>query len=154
MKIFDFDTQFMKGKEHEKFLDSVFSKFVEIQEVEMDLQRKGIDRIFLYKDMACAVEYKGDRRASITGNAFIETISSSRTGSAGWARKTQADWIVYFLPQEMKAYIISVKEMKARLNDWWNTYPVGTAMNEGYYSQGILVPLTEIEKCSTIISCL
>ena len=153
MKIYDFDEHLIEGQEAEAFLDTVFSKFVEIQEVEIDLQRKGIDRIFLMNNMAVAVEYKADRKASITGNVFIEITSVSTTGAEGWARKTQADWIVYFLPQEMIAYLIPVKEMKKRLNDWWNSYPVGTAQNEGYHSQGILVPLTEIAIFSKIM-CL
>jgi len=153
MKIFDFDEQLVEGQEAEAFLDDVFSEFAEVKKVGMDLQRKGIDRAFRIDGKIITVDYKADRRATLTGNAFIETVSVSTNDTAGWARKTQADWIVYFLPQEMKAYVIPVKEMKKRLNDWWNTYPVGNAQNAGYYSQGLLVPLTEIASFSKIM-CL
>ena len=153
MKIFDFNEQLIEGQETERFLDSIFSKFVRIQDVEMDLQTKGVDRIFYWDDMAIAVEYKADRRATITGNAFIEIISVSHTNKAGWAKTTNADWIIYFLPQEMKAYVVRVKEMRQKLDEWLNTYPTGTAQNEEYQSIGILVPLTELEKCGKIM-CL
>jgi len=151
MKIFDFDEQLIEGKEAEDYLDIAFSEFAEVKEVGMDLQRKGIDRAFRLDGKIITVEYKADRRATMTGNAFIETVSVSTTFAEGWARKTQADWIVYFLPQELKAYLIPTKEMKKRLNDWRKTYPRGKAQNKGYHSEGLLVPLTEIETFSKII---
>ena len=154
MKIFDFDEQLVEGEEAEAFLDSEFSKFAEVKKVGMDLQRKGIDRAFRMGDKIITVEYKADRRATLTGNAFIETTSVSTTWAEGWAKKTQADWVIYFLPQEMLAYLIPVKEMKKRMNGangWRNTYPMRRAQNKGYYSEGLLVPLTEIETFSKVI---
>jgi len=151
MKIFDFEEQLVEGEEAEAYLDSEFSKFAEIKKVGMDLQKKGIDRAFRMDGKIITVEYKADRRATLTGNAFIETISVSTTFAEGWAKKTQADWIVYFLPQELKVYMFPVKEMRKRLNDWRKTYPTRKAQNKGYYSQGLLVPLTEIETFSKVI---
>jgi len=154
MKIYDFDEQLVEGQEAEAFLDIVFSKYIYVEEVSMYYQRKGIDRMFTDGEKIIAVEYKADRKASMTGNAFIETTSVSSTGEPGWARKTQADWIVYFLPQEMVAYLIPAKEMKARLSKWLNTYRIGKAYNQGYFSTGVLVPIEEIASFSKKISCL
>ena len=152
MKIFDFDEQLKEGQKHEEFLDSIFAKYVIVQKVGMELQHKGIDRVFKIGDKQIHVEYKADRRATITGNAFIETISVSKTGHEGWAYTSQADWILYFLPQEMKVYTIPRKEMQKRLSDWNNTYRVGLAKNKDYYSQGILVPLAEIATFSKVLN--
>ena len=154
MKIYDFNEQLIEGQEVEEFLDTAFSKFAIIEPVGMELQRKGIDRVFTMDERQLYIEYKADRKASMTGNAFIETTSVSTTGEAGWARKTQADWIVYFLPQEMVAYLIPAKEMKARLSKWLNTYRIGKAYNQGYFSTGVLVPIEEIASFSKKISCL
>jgi len=152
MKIFDFDEQLIEGEEAETFLDSMFSQFAEVKKVGMDLQRKGIDRAFRIGDKIITVEYKADRRATATGNAFIETISVSTTFAEGWAKKTQADWIIYLLPQELKVYIIPVKEMKKRMTAWRHTYPFGKAQNKGYHSEGLLVPLTEIATFSKVVN--
>lgn len=153
MKIFDFDEQLKEGQEHEEFLDMVFSRHVAVEPVSMEYQRKGVDRVFTNKDGAVRfVEYKADRKATITGNAFIETVSVSSTGAEGWAKKTIADVIIYFLPQEMKAYVINAQKMKKMIPEWSKQYRTGRAQNDGYYSEGLLIPLTELEKFGIIMN--
>jgi hypothetical protein len=38
-----------------------------------------------------------------TGNVFIETISSTKSGALGWMLKTQADYVIYDVPRYGKA---------------------------------------------------
>src|SRR5690606_37376681 len=93
LKQYDFQKQKGVGDAGESILDTYFiSLGYRVEEVNMAEQRKGIDRIVKKPDgEVIKLEYKTDALTAKTGNVFIETISSTKSGSLGWALKTQAD---------------------------------------------------------------
>lgn len=94
------------------------------------------------------LEYKTCDKAESTGNAFVEVLSAnySMTGvdpnaTPGWARKSRADFLVYLLWQPKIVMIASMPLIRVQLFSWALQFPMGWAMNEGYRTRGILVPL-------------
>lgn len=148
MVIHDWDEKYKEGLEGEKEIDDFFSKYFTIYEVERWQQRLGVDRTFELENWRFDVEYKSDKRASDTGNAFIETTSVITQSKEGWAEKTLSDIIVYYLPKDKIAYLIRTDLLKEKMKVWKAKYPLVKAQNFGYYSVGTLVPLKEIKKIS------
>jgi hypothetical protein len=135
---------------HESFLDTFFSTWYEIQKVDREQQRQGIDRIFARKDNGAIhrIEYKADTKASQTGNAFVETISVDTANKPGWAHSSQADFLIYYLPVDMLIYVIAFKDLRKCLPAW-QSFKSRKIPNRGYYTVGLLVPLDEFEKIAT-----
>src|SRR5690606_40524051 len=100
-------------------------------------QRKGIDRIVKKPDgEVIRLEYKTDALTAKTGNVFVETISSTKSGALGWALKTQADYVIYFVPDWEKALIISPKILREMIPIWIFQYHQKPVKNAGYFSYG------------------
>ena len=92
------------------------------------------------------VEYKSDRTAERTGNAFVETVSVDTANKPGWAHSSQADWLMYLVPGQCEAlYIIRMADLRQRLATWQATYQQRRIPNDGYHTVGLLVPLHEFE---------
>ena len=146
--MYKFDEQLSKGQAAEKKLDSLFSDTYVIQEAEMKDQRRGIDRFFVSRKLntALSVEYKTDWRAAKTGNAFVETVSVDTQNKPGWAKSSQADYLVYYVPDDELVYVMKMKKMREHLNEWMSRYPERKIPNQGYSTIGVLVPLKEFEK--------
>ncbi len=94
------------------------------------------------------LEYKTCDKAESTGNAFVEVLSANYSmdgvdprATPGWARKSRADVLVYLLWQPKIVMIASMPLVRVQLFSWALRYPLGWAMNEGYRTRGILVPL-------------
>lgn len=141
-----FVESFERGKYYERLLDKYFSCFGEIEKVSRADQRKGIDRVFRTWDGIHTVEYKADEQAGKTGNAFIETISVDSNSAEGWAMKSQADYLIYYIPDNGQAYLLTMKSIRERLPHWIATYKKAKGVNMGYSSHGRLVPLREIAR--------
>ena len=150
MTVHDFGESLSRGEGGEDLLDSFFSKWYDIKPATREEQRQGIDRHFTRLDTGdhSLVEYKTDWKASETGNAFIETVSVDTADKAGWAHTSKADWLVYFLPNSKVIYIAPFGKLREALPEWLATYPVRPAINRGYNTHGVLVPLAEFEKCT------
>ena len=121
--MYKFDEQLSKGQAAEKKLDSLFSDTYVIQEAEME-----------------------DWRAAKTGNAFVETVSVDTQNKPGWAKSSQADYLVYYVPDDELVYVMKMKKMREHLNEWMSRYPERKIPNQGYSTIGVLVPLKEFEK--------
>lgn len=149
LTVYDFAAQLHQGEQYEDDLDQFFSTWYNIQKVDREQQRQGIDRIFTRKDNGTAyrVEYKADSKASETGNAFIETISVDTTNKPGWAYSSLADYLIYYLPKDLLIYVIAFSELRKRLPRWCN-YRSRRIQNNGYCTVGLLVPLDEFERIS------
>lgn len=143
----NWETTLKAGEQGEAILDKYFEQWYWIVSVDSKGQRSGIDRIFTCKatGRVYTVEYKTDMRAAETGRAFIETVSVDNVEKPGWALTSRAQVLVYYVPPLLKAYLLSMFELKQRLPTWQKAYLMGTAKNEGYNTRGLLVPLTELE---------
>jgi hypothetical protein len=151
---FDFKEQLYRGEAFETVLDSVFAAQFTVQRVDMQKQKQGIDRVFVDSEgSSWAVEYKSDERAADTTHFFIETTSVEGR-SDGWAHKTQADFIVFYVPSFGRVYVVQTALLKEALRRFEKEYPKALAHNTEYRSQGLLVPCTEIETLADVVYVL
>lgn len=152
----DFDSSYRAGIAGETFLDNLLAAKFTIEQVSRDDQRRGIDRYFTSHTTGnrFPVEYKTDHRAADTGNAFIETVSVDSAGKAGWAYKSAAQYLLYYLPQTGVIYCLQMTAIRKHLPRWRDEYPTTSAQNDTYNTHGILVPLSEFEALAEwIIQC-
>lgn len=151
--MYRFEEQLREGQSGEEVLDAFFSGRYDVFPVGEDLQRRGIDRFF--EDRATgevfSVEYKTDFLAHKTGNAFVETVSVDSSGKPGWARSSQASFLVYYIPGLSRAYLFRMDALREKLPDWVFRFPVRSAENQGYRTHGVLVPLEEIGRCAVAV---
>jgi len=148
LKQYDFQEQKGVGDAGESILDTFFMSLgYEVEEVDLKSQRRGIDRIVTKPDgETMKVEYKTDALTAQTGNVFIETISSTKSGALGWALKTNADYVIYFVPDWEKALIINPKILREMIPQWIFQYHQKPVKNAGYFSFGIPVPWNVIKQ--------
>ena len=149
--MYQFQEQLHEGNEGEHRLDAFFAHWYAITPATMHQQRIGIDRVFTcyYFGQQFAVEYKTDKRASHTGNAFVETVSVSTTHKRGWAYTSQAEYLVYYVPGLNVVYIIPFAGLRTKLSHWLNRYATRAIPNAGYVTEGVLVPLAELNRIAT-----
>lgn len=146
--MYSFDTQLAKGQKYDRLLDRRFADKFEIRPASRREERLGIDRHFTDRvsGQRFAVQYKADKTAARTGNAFVETISVDTTDTPGWARSCSADFIVYYIVGLGPAYIVRPDAIRQQLGRWSQIYPQRRIPNKGYHTVGIIVPLDEFER--------
>lgn len=145
--VYTFKEQMIVGKDGEATLDEYFSQWYDISPVNMDLERKGIDRWFRRKGQPAltTVEYKTDVLTQKTGNVFVETYSVLESGRYGWAWTCSADMLMYYaMPNTI--YIAEPIKVREKIDKWQKKYGVRTVKNKGYHSVGIPVPAKEFKR--------
>jgi hypothetical protein len=144
---YDFNQQLTQGEQGEAVLDAFFSRFYDVAAVSMDWQRLGIDRIFTCKATGrrWSVEYKTDWKTAGTHNVFIETVSVDVAGKPGWVFASCAQLLVYYIPQWNKFYVWNLLDLRGMVNRLAKKYDTKDIANNGYTTQGIPVPLGELE---------
>ena len=145
-----FNESLQYGEGIETMLDAFFSKWFMIEPVTPDLQRLGVDRIFTMNrsKQRFSVEYKADRQAHDTGNAYIETVSVYRDGEIvkfGWANTSIAQRVLYYIEGPRRVYILDLHDIRDMLPKWEKVCKKVDVENEDYSGSGLLVPLTELE---------
>lgn len=150
---YNFAQQMSIGDEQEHRLDEYLSRYFTISPATRDEQRLGIDRHFTDKrtGRSFSVEYKSDKTAGRTGNAFIETISVDIARKLGWAYTSQALYLFYLVVDPAVLYVLTFAKLRSQLARWAVNYPSRSIPNEGYRTEGILVPLDEIERHSVAV---
>lgn len=147
---YQFATQLQQGQTYEAALDARFADRYIIQPATPAQQRQGIDRVYRPRSephQVLYVEYKADRTAVRTGNAFVETVSVDTANKQGWAYTSQADWLMYLVPGEAEVlYIIRMADLRRQLPRWQRQYESRRVPNDGYHTVGLLVPLDEFER--------
>lgn len=147
---YQFATQLAQGQSYEQLLDQRFDELYIIQPATPQQQRQGIDRVYRPRKApheVLYVEYKADKTAARTGNAFVETVSVDTFDKPGWAMSSQADWLFYLVPGTCEAlYIIRMADLRLQLPRWRRTCQERRIPNEGYFTVGLLVPLAEFEE--------
>lgn len=145
--MYSFDTQLAQGEKGEEYLDQHFSRWYTVTRATAAQQRAGIDRWFTRPDgERLAVEYKTDRTAGRTGNAFVETVSVDTAHKPGWAYTSQARYLVYFIPEPETIYILPMAAIRYQVDAWRRAYPERRIPNGNYHTVGTLVPLHEFER--------
>lgn len=149
---YDFTTQLNRGLKGESIIREHFCPKWEIITASRKFQQRGIDFIFKSRQNGDSyrIEVKSDTTASQTNNAFIETYSVFPS-KRGWVYTCQADYLFYFLPLDRIIYSFRPHAIR-KLLPQWQKYPTRNIPNKGYESKGILVPLWELEKHSSIIN--
>jgi hypothetical protein len=145
---YDMRTQLRQGEAAERYLDTVFGHDFDIRPATREQQRAGIDRIFTRRSNGdrLKIEYKADKTAGRTGNAFVETISVDTANKAGWAYTCQADYILYYIVGIGPVYVLRPGDIKRRVERWKKQYPSRKIPNGRYHTVGLLVPLDEFER--------
>lgn len=145
---YDFDAQLRDGHDGEAVLDTHFSEWFFITPASRDEQRRGIDRWWEPRDggRALSVEYKTDRLATRSGNAFVETVSSDTHNKPGWAYASAAQLLCYYVPGDELVYLIDMNRLRSNLSLWTQRYRQRVVENVGYNTIGLLVPLANFER--------
>lgn len=153
---YDFQTQNAAGQRGETYLDRFFSRIYVIEPATRDQQRREIDRWFTNRKTGnrITVEYKTDSLAGLTGNAFVEITSDKERQKPGWAYSSDADFLLYYVPDPDAIYAIRFADLRQRLWTWESRYPLkavanhAPATNSRWTTEGLLVPLHEFERCA------
>jgi hypothetical protein len=148
MTLYSFEEQLHKGEEYELILDELFSEKYDIEKVQLDAQRLGIDRIFTRKSsgVMASVEYKTDFIAQHTGNVFIETETMGGTGKQGWAFCSIAQLLVYFIPDSHIIYVADMLKIKLDIDKLAVRYDVKSVNNGHFKMLGVPVPFEVFEE--------
>lgn len=152
--MYKFAAQLAQGENYEAQIDAFFRGMgAQISQVGRDDQRRGIDRVWFdpVDGRTWTVEYKADSLAGRTGNAFIETISVDTDGRPGWAYTSRATLLVYLVTEPQTIYVISMARLRRQLPRWSAAYRTAQAINDGYSTHGLLVPLDELERIAAAV---
>lgn len=149
-KIYTFDEQAEIGAKGEAFVKQLLltSFGIETSPVGIEAQKLGIDFIgWRPNDLGrFAYEVKTDITAGSTGNAFLETWSNKVKGQRGWALNCCAEVLFYYVPTRGKLYHCQVSRLKwfTRKAVTKGNYRFSGARNDGYISEGLLVPIDDL----------
>lgn len=148
MKIYDFRAQLAHGESGENLFKTYFEKQgYSIIPATRQEQFKGIDfHLVNAEGMPVTVEVKTDSYKS--GNVFVELVSNSETKTQGWAYKTAAEWLVYYLKAYGYALVIRPSSLRSKLPQWIEEFPSKEVPNPSYKTIGILVPIVEFQTIS------
>lgn len=143
----NFEERLGVGEKYEKDLDAFFEPFFEVQPVQMNMQKLGVDRIFTHRKngQRYSIEYKTDIRCKDTGNLYIETISVDKDNKLGWAYTSTAQRIIFHIPGD-KVIFVDTLNLRDIMPKWVDKYPQAEAKNELYSGFGILVPVMVVAK--------
>ncbi len=112
-----------------------------------DLQ--GIDRWY---DMhgtkeLVSVQYKVDFKAATWDRAFCELVHVGPSYlKHGWMYKCIADWLVIYVPDNHICYWLKPAHLRNLRDGWVRKYELKKSPNKGYWSIGVVVPLSIIKK--------
>lgn len=103
--VHEFHASLKRGELGEAELGRCFAQWFVIEPASKDEQQRGIDRHFTERATGkrLRVEYKTDYMAHRTGNAFIETVSVDAASKPGWAYRSEADVLIYFVVHDLLA---------------------------------------------------
>ena len=148
MTLYSFSEQLIKGEEYELILDEFFSSKYDVEHVQLEVQRWGIDRIFTRKSsgVIASVEYKTDFIAQRTGNVFVETETVGGTGKQGWAFCSIAQLLVYFIPELNVIYVADMLKIKLDIDKLAVRYDVKTVDNGHFKMMGVPIPFEVFDK--------
>jgi len=124
---------------------AIFPDLQDIVHVDIGLQRKGIDKELIFKDMSSLYAEEKTRK-KVWPDILLERWSSEKR--PGWIITSQADFLAYLLAPIKKIYLIDMKWLKAAWHEneeqWTSTYFRSEAFNYNYVTIGYCVPFKVI----------
>jgi hypothetical protein len=158
VKVHKFSEKLAQEKVQSAKLDQHFGEAYHILPAPLELDKKGVDRIFVEKGTLepMTIEYKHDFRASETGNAFIETCSvhKEECEKLGWAFTCGAEFLMYHVVGDTTIYILDTATSQQNVDGWSKLHREAKSFNPTYHSIGILVPLSEIKGMASAVEKL
>ena len=156
LKIFNFQErlEFSKKPENELFWQTVYRKafpdmlFAKACVGDGQGQRLGIDRIVqLSSGKTLHIEEKTIEKDH--QSFFLEYISNSAIKSEGWIKKELLiDYFAYAFIPSGRCYLFPWQLLKRtwnyHKNNWMNKYPKASAQNNGYSTQGLIIPISDL----------
>jgi len=155
---YDFSEQLAKGKTSELLVDTYYSDRFDIYPVDIDLERRGIDRIYRSRatGQVYLVEVKADSKTFTTGNMFVETCAYGGYDDGGefvcrkkgWAYMSEATLLMYLIVHPLSTIgsgelcIFKPARIRGRMEEWTDKYSSVSVRNKGYQGRGLLVPMT------------
>jgi len=133
-----------------KALDLFYRKVFEAKRVlrledsiYLPFQKEGID-LFLFGTPEGEISVEEKIRGIFYPDILIETLSSDKTMSPGWAVKPfQADWLLYFRPPDHPNLYDGTafrRAVQANIGKWEKMYGTRKARNKGYNTINVPVP--------------
>lgn len=147
----DWESKLAEGTAGEDIVISALKKLGTVDRAtSMELQRAGIDCFVNNETLGVlSLEIKTCSQVAKTGNVFLEyEVEYSDQKRLGWVLKTVAQRVVYYSPQQRKAYLMDSVALKRNLAQWKLTYPLGKAVSRGNGNEwigiGVVVPLSVV----------
>jgi|SRR5690606_6438696 len=145
MKSTSFYEDLSRAKVSEGILDAFFGDWCEVILLSEEEEKIfGADRIFRFATgVELLIEYKSDWRTASTGNFFLEH-ASSRGHTLGWALISKSDYIIYYVPQWERAFLISTLLLKLAMPEYMRAFKTFPISNQGWITEGVAVPLSRL----------
>jgi hypothetical protein len=93
------------------------------------------------------------RAVAADGQRLFETVSNSRTGRPGWMLTCTATWLLYFLTP-VRVLVFEMAALRQALPRWHDHFPTRAAVNDGYDTVGLCVPIPVAEAAAESVSWL
>ncbi|GAC1302272.1 MAG: hypothetical protein NVSMB14_11600 [Isosphaeraceae bacterium] len=92
------------------------------------------------------IAYKTDRRIAETSAMFLETYSvlTDTIAKPGWAKDSRMDAFVVYSPQSAYFWFLRSSVVRERLSDWEARLESRRVRNDGYDTEGLIVPESEL----------
>lgn len=137
----------LEERENELFDNFYFRAFPGLAYVEfaedMEMQRKGIDKILHFKS-GYTVTIDEKKRRKDYGDILLELWSVWERKKRGWLYTCKCDYIVYAIMPFKKVYLLPTLLLKKawieNQSEWIKTYKEITAYNRGYVTKSIAIP--------------
>lgn len=146
---YSFEEMRQQEREDAIRLDEIMAAWFEVQPATESQDKGGVDRWFVHRKSGhrISVQYKCDRKAESSGNAFIELVSvNGRPPTPGWAWNPKAELLLYFLPLSRQVYFVSPTKLYEYTMFWCTKNGQKLTPNEGYETIGVTIPLKTLEK--------
>ena len=141
----NFYSDLNRGKQGEilaaKALEGRGHKVIDVSN-DWKYRRKDIDFILTNKQgQTTTIEIKTDAASEYTGNVFIEytNTNNEQHNYLGWLMYCEAEYIGFIQPNNKKAMIVSLDELKKNIQE--NSYRIASSYN----ATGFLMPIGTLQ---------
>ncbi len=139
-----FEEDLKRGHEWEAWTRRWMSGQPDVQgvhRVSVEEDKQGTDFVVVNR---VRYQVKADEKAALYYNAFVETVSNDQTKAPGWAKKCDADFLLWACPPLGVVAVVDMGIVKTHLPEWEQSYPLRRTdpkLNNGYRTEGLAVPL-------------
>ncbi len=126
--MYDWNEQLTKGEKAEHVIDDwvIDNWEMRVEEVPMEFQRRGIDRIWTSPDDLI--------------------VSVDTFDIPGWTYTSIAQYLLYYIPPSNIFYMMPMTEIKRKVSAWLGGRKPIRFRNKDYCAYGVLFPLRRIRQ--------